>query len=218
MKLVKIILFILLSGCSMFDTSNIAPGYVEAFKNISSLFKEKVNPNITRDIVTAIPYASSILTVGKGMPGLIILSDLTDTKETWISADNIYIVSSKGKIIKTSGLINNVTRSTLPQISFKDLEEGEIYNYVYYLSYDKPFLNDLKLDVRIAKKGKEEIIILGIKRELTLVEENLENKILGWKVKNSYWIDQKGFIWKSIQNLSPKLPAFTIEVTKKPAI
>ena len=49
----------ILSGCSWIDTSNIVPGYVEAFKNITYLFEDKKNPNITRDVVNAIPYASS---------------------------------------------------------------------------------------------------------------------------------------------------------------
>lgn len=207
----------ILSGCSWIDTSNIAPGYVEAFKNITYLFEDKKNPNITRDVVNAIPYASSILTIGKGMPALIILAEMSEHDETWLSADGVYIVTSSGKIIKTSGLINNLTRSSLPQVSFVDMEKGKKYNYFYYLSYEKPFLNDLKLDVLIEKKNKEEITILETKRNLTLVEETLTNEYLGWKVKNRYWIDQEGFVWKSIQNLSPKLPPFIIEVTKKPA-
>ena len=148
----------ILSGCSWIDTSNIAP-YVEAFKILPIYLKIK-NPNITRDVVNAIPYASSILTIGKGMPALIILAEMSEHDETWLSADGVYIVTSSGKIIKTSGLINNLTRSSLPQVSFVDMEKGKKYNYFYYLSYEKPFLNDLKLDVLIEKKNKEEITIL----------------------------------------------------------
>ena len=38
-----------------------------------------------------------------------------------------------------------------------------------------------------------------------------------WKVINRYWIDSEGYIWKSEQNISPKLPIIRIEVTKKPS-
>ena len=55
------------------------------------------------------------------------------------------------------------------------------------------------------------------KIKLNLIEEELHNKYLGWKVKNRFWYDSEGFIWKSEQHLSPKLPLIQIEVTKKPS-
>ena len=207
-----------LSGCSMINTSNIAPGYVEAFKNVSNFFKNKVNPNITQEVVDLIPYASSILTIGKGVPGLIILSEVKGSEETWVSADGVYLVVSNGKIIKTKGLINNLTRSVLPKIYYEDLEQNQSYKYFYYLSYDNPFLNDLKVDVKITKLDKEKVKILDSTKQLQLIEEVLVNEYIGWKIKNKFWIDDEGYIWKSIQNISPKLPSFTIEVTKKPAL
>lgn len=202
----------------MINTSNIAPGYVEAFKNVSNFFKNKVNPNITQEVVDLIPYASSILTIGKGVPGLIILSEVKGSEETWVSADGVYIVVSNGKIIKTKGLINNLTRSTLPKIYYEDLEQNQSYKYFYYLSYDNPFLNDLKVEVKITKLDKEEVKVLDSTKQLQLIEEILVNEYIGWRIKNKFWIDDEGYVWKSIQNISPKLPPFTIEVTKKPAL
>lgn len=215
----KIYIFIVfLSGCSLLNTSNIAPGYVEAFKNFSTFFKDKVNPNITKEVINSIPYASSILTIGKGVPGLIILAEVRGPEQTWVSADGVYLVISNGRIIKTSGLNNNLTQSILPKISFEDLREEQPYNFLYYLSYDKPFLNDLKLEARLSKLGKEEVKILDSIVLLHVVEETLSNDYIGWKTRNKYWIDDEGFVWKSIQNISPRLPPFVIEVTKKPAI
>ena len=53
---------------------------------------------------------------------------------------------------------------------------------------------------------------------LSLIEEDLKNEYLGWSVTNKYWLDDEGYVWKSIQHISPKLPPFIIEVTKKPAL
>jgi len=53
---------------------------------------------------------------------------------------------------------------------------------------------------------------------LNLIEEVTLNKYLGWEVSNLYWMDDEGFIWKSEQNISPKLPTVYIEVTKKPSV
>ena len=202
----------------MINTSNIAPGYVEAFNNVSNFFKNKVNPNITQEVVDLIPYASSILTIGKGVPGLIILSEVKGSEETWVSADGVYIVVSNGKIIKTKGLINNLTRSALPKIYYEDLEQNQSYKYFYYLSYDNPLLNDLKVEVKITKLDKERVKVLDSTKQLQLIEEILVNDYIGWRIKNKFWIDEEGYVWKSIQNISPKLPPFTIEVTKKPAL
>ena len=80
-------------------------------------------------------------------------------------------------------------------------------------------MNNLRTKVKIREISEQTIVILGHEKKTIVFEEEVENSYLGWKVKNKYWVDPKnGFVWKSIQNPSPKLPQFTIEVTKKPAI
>ena len=67
-------------------------------------------------------------------------------------------------------------------------------------------------------KGPEDIEILGRVRSLVLVEELITNKEINWTRRNKYWVDPDTFfVWKSIQHISPKLPEFVFEVTKKPA-
>ena len=137
-----------------------------------------------------------------------------------MSADNVLIVMNEGRIIRTLGLINNLTSFEGPNQSFRDLLEGEnpILEYYSYYSYDKPLLNGMKVEVTIEIKGIEEVDILGESKLLLLVEEVLKNNRINWKKTNRYWLDPKTFfVWKSIQHISPKLPEFDFEVTKKPA-
>ena len=54
--------------------------------------------------------------------------------------------------------------------------------------------------------------------ELILIEERIENQYIGWKETNKYWVDDTNFVWKSEQFISPRLPKFIIEVTKKPSL
>jgi hypothetical protein len=68
--------------------------------------------------------------------------------------------------------------------------------------------------VEYKKLGKKEVSLLNGKMMLNLIEEVTFNKYLGWEVSNLYWMDDEGFIWKSEQNISPKLPTIYIEVTK----
>ena len=64
--------------------------------------------------------------------------------------------------------------------------------------------------------GKEEVDLFTQRKLLSKFEEIIENEYLGWKRKNIFWLDENGFVWKSVQNISPKLPQFEIIVTKKP--
>ena len=90
--------------------------------------------------------------------------------------------------------------------------------YKYYYSYNPPSLNNLEVEAVLKRKGKVEVVILDETKDLLLIEEFINNDYLGWSAKNSYWIDEEGFVWKSEQNISPKLPTIYFEVTKKPSI
>ena len=49
----------------------------------------------------------------------------------------------------------------------------------------------------------------------SLIEERITNSFIGWSEVNKFWVDDNNFVWKSEQFISPKLPRFSIEVTKK---
>ena len=76
----------------------------------------------------------------------------------------------------------------------------------------------MELEVTIKKEAKESIDIYGNKMELQLYTETKVNKYIGWNSENKYWVDEDFFVWKSVQNISPKIPKIIIEVTKKPSI
>ena len=209
-----LILLILLSyGCSSIGgSSNIAPGYLDALKLVKNYFYEEDNSVLNRELINDIPYASMKLKIGKGPTGLLILEEKKQNKEYWVSADSIYVVINKGRIIQTSGLSNNITRSTAA-----DIPLNKENKYSYLNNYDKPKLNSFKLDATLTKGPIETIELINGKKSLTLFVEIIKNDYIGWKVTNKYWVDENGFVWKSIQHISPKLPPIYIEVTKKPS-
>lgn len=211
------LLLVSLSSCSILDNKNIAPGYIEAYKSISSLFGDNDDGFITEALINNIPYASSLLKIGDGPNGLIILEGKNNTTTTWVSADGIYLVIRNGKIIQTLGLKNNLVDyiSYLKDFNYLDFRIEE--SFVTYYSYDNPTLNNLRVNSTIRTLEQEEVLLFSKKKMLTLVQETLYNDYLGWSVTNKYWVDDTNFVWKSIQYVSPKLPPFYIEVTKKPA-
>ena len=197
---------------------SVAPGYVEAFKTIKGVIVGYENELITPDLIKNIPYASSILKIGKGAPALIILESKEEEQETWVSSDGIYLVFKEGRIVKTSGFFNNLINFKSVETNFASLmDTNESESLIYYYSYDDPELIDMRVQASRRFVAKEKVQLIDREEELNLIEEQIVNHYIGWEVTNKFWIDDDMFVWKSEQYISPKLPKFYTEVTKKPA-
>ena len=200
------------------SVGSVAPAYVEAFKTIKGLIVGYENELITPDLIKNIPYASSILKIGKGASGLIILESKEEEQETWVSSDGVYLVFKEGRIVKTSGFFNNLINFKSVETNFASLmDTNESESLVYYYSYDDPELIDMRVQASRRFVAKEKVQLIDREEELNLIEEQIVNHYIGWEVTNKFWIDDDMFVWKSEQYISPKLPKFYIEVTKKPA-
>ena len=138
MKIQYLFLSIVLTGCSTLDNSRIAGGYVQAYKAVSSLLFGYEDSFITADLIKEIPYASQTLKIGKGPKGLMILESINVNQYTWVSSDNVYIVEENGKILKTSGLINNIKSLNF----FRSVEFFRI-NYEVQINFCKTFFSQL---------------------------------------------------------------------------
>ena len=217
-EIILILLFsALMASCSSIDYSRIAPGYSEAFKAIKNVIVGYEDQLITKELVENIPYASSLLKIGKGPSGLIILESINSDRYTWLSADEVFLVTRNGRVIKTAGLNNNLIEFNGPNKKTGLFNQADGISYSYYFSYDFPYLRNLEVKAIISNKGEVRVDLLAGERLLTLIEEEITNDFIGWNAVNKYWIDEEGFVWKSEQHISPKLPKITLEVTKKPS-
>jgi len=214
-----IIFNLILQSCSLDSIDRrIAPGYVEAFRTIKNSFIDLDNELITPELIENIPYASLTLKIGRGAPGLLILESVDGNKQTWVSADGVYLVLEKGRIIKTAGLFNNLVNFKTAKNDFADLMDSKSFEtLINYYSYDVPELNDLRVVAKRQFIQMEQVKLLSFEKSLHLIDENISNDFIGWKRQNKFWVDDENFIWKSEQFISPKLPKFQIEITKKPA-
>ena len=216
--LVKVFFVIIISGCSSINLNDrIAPGYSEAILSINRAIFGYKSDVISKELIYEIPYASMTTQIGKGPTGLMILESIKGKKELWISGDEVYFTIVNGRIVSTSGLENNLSNLEISD-QINDLSKlNSSLKYKHYYSFDNPEVYYLEVEVSYKNLGLQIVNLFDRKMKLTLVEESLHNKYLGWKVKNRFWYDSKGFIWKSEQHLSPKLPLIQIEVTKKPS-
>ena len=213
-------ILLLLTSCASLNSEKLAPSYTYAFTAIKNALIGYPDLNITREIIENIPYASGLLRIGKGTQGLVILESIENNKYFWVSKDEVFIVTKDGRIERSLGLLNNLTKISSIDQSFKDLltKPNPVIEYYSYYSFEDPLLFDLKVAISIENKGIHEIKILGDRKKLVLIEENISSELIGWKEKNKFWVDPNDyFVWKSEQNISPKLPTFIFQVTKKPA-
>ena len=210
-----ILLFLSLSlvSCSFIDTNRIAPGYTEAYKAIKLNIMGYDN-EIDPDLVVNIPYASMIVSIGKGPSALMILESVNNDTYTWASADDVYLVIKNGKIIKTQGLPNNLMERLDPSEDWR-IEDFQT-EYSSYVSFRNPALNNLKvLSAYKMNAYQDEQLLFGTK-SLRLIEEDIKSYSVAWFETNRYWLDKNNFVWKSSQHISPRLPPIHFEVTKKP--
>ena len=207
------IFFILFfSACSSIDKQRISPAYFEAYGAITGYFFQEGNDQITPELIKNIPYASAILKIGRGKPGLIILEKKDKDIETWVSADGVYIVLKAGRIIRTKGLDNNLDYYR----SGRDVVSLINSNHNVYLSFDNPPLFDLPILVETKVGTISSVGLFNKNLDLIKVEEVISNNTVNWKSTNLFWLDKEGYVWKSEQNISPKLPTFYLEITKRP--
>tara|TARA_B100001750_G_scaffold128210_1_gene101803 strand:+ start:361 stop:1056 length:696 start_codon:yes stop_codon:yes gene_type:complete len=216
--------FIFLHGCSTTSSvisGNVGASFSKAYKAISSLISGYEDHPITRELVDQIPYASLRMKIGKGPAGLLILESKKGDEYTWVSADNVYIITKEGRIIRALGLTNNLTDVYSSEPSFKEILQtsdsltGEKFRYV---SLDNPEAFNIRVKVSYKKIGPEDVSILDRTRQLILIEEKIENAYIKWRHINKYWVDQEtGFVMQSFQVIAPNLPPILIQVTKKPS-
>ena len=108
-------------------------------------------------------------------------------------------------------------------VSFYELITFEKERFFYstrVISLDNPIVKGLAVQVYTKLESEEESIqILDREYKVILIKEVVENKRIKWKHENLYWVDPKtGFVWKSIQQIAPNVPAISLEITKAPSI
>ena len=198
------------------NNGRIAPGYFQAFESINDLifgYDNQIDPQI----IEKIPFASIKVRIGNGPEALMILQRVNGDEYTWVSADEVYLVIKNGKIIKTQGLPNNLFENLTSFAGWNDvdiLDKKE--KFISYYSFKDPELNNLEVFSQYSNRGKTELQLTFVKKQLLLLNERISAESIGWEKINSYWLDDQKYVWRSVQHISPRLPPIYYEVTKKP--
>ena len=132
---------------------------------------------------------------------LVILESTFENKNQWISADRIKFSEVEGRIVRTIGLPNDLYSIERPNLNFEFLLAEGNFEYVSYYSFRNKELNNLKVEITTQVKDKENISLLGIEKELILIEEKLYSPKINWRATNKYWIDPESFLFGKASKL-----------------
>ena len=204
-----IVLAILLNSCA----NNI---YNELGSILSDMFSNK---DISQEEINRIPYASLQMKIGRSPFSLIVLEEDLGDSLKWTSSNLIKIYTKNGKIIKFSGIDNELV--SLQMDPNNPLLTGTLTNstdedLTAFYTFRNPDLFDMPIKSNFKFLFEEEIIYLGEKIMVhKFIEKSYEN-LIRWNFENLYWINPvNNEVIKSIQNITPKNPRVEYKITRE---
>lgn len=202
-----------LSGCS----SEGGTGWQQFYDAAKMSFSSSGN-SVTLDQAASIPYASIGVRVGDGPEQILVLAADMQGGRLWTSSAHIALSTRGGRIVRSSGLEHNLSGSAggaeLADFADPDAAPREITRLV-----DLHDLNlfSVTLKCRIEPRGSDPVTILGSEIKTHRVEETCMAERPDWSFTDMFWMDDSGFVWKSVQHIHPDFDAVTIEILRPPA-
>nr|WP_253282937.1 YjbF family lipoprotein [Cedecea davisae] len=159
---------------------------------------------LTDDEIAGMRYASQYMSINNGPQLFVVLAYNENDQQKWVTQDRAVIVTQNGRIVKTSGLGDNLTETTNlghdPLAKVKQITEGAgwtrqiawtEHQQTRYATASSTFSYD----------GSDTIKVGSSITKVRVLEE--EVTALGKSWTNRYWVDDDGQIRKSKQYLGP---------------
>ena len=213
-KNTKYISILILYGC-------IAPPslYQEAFLRS----KDAVSSQdlFINNSIRELPYAMQLAKIGNSNEVLLVLAEAKYDYLIWSSASKELITTFNGKIIKTSGLNNDINIINPPNIKeiyfnlidnpIKTIDHKSLINFTSPKASALEIFYSYKLDNGELVKSR-----LNNKFITTLlVVESFSIPIIRFKGENKYWVDSEGSVVKTSQKLEPYGKSLRLQKLKK---
>ena len=204
-----IVLAFLLNSCA----NNI---YNELGSVISDMFSNK---DISQEEINKIPYASLQMKIGRSPFSLIVLEEDLGDSLKWTSSNLIKIYTKNGKIIKFSGIDNELVSLQMDPnnpLLTGTLTDSTDEDLTAFYTFRNPDLFDMPIKSNFKFLSEEEIIYLEEKILVNkFIEKSYEN-LIRWNFENLYWINPvNNEVIKSIQNITPKNPRVEYKITRE---
>jgi hypothetical protein len=177
--------------------------------------------HMTRDDIARIPYATLAVRFADYPQALLVLSRADGDDLHWISSEHEVIVTRHGRLVKTYGLPDNLkdTRflSSDPlAMSPPNLSPASVC--MRAIDIEPRHIDGIVVRSHFDTAGREELTILDTPLATNVWAESNRAADLDWNFTNRFWVDSgTGFIWKSVQYVSPRLPPLELVVFRRAA-
>ncbi len=205
-----------LAGCS--TANNDYGQYFQLMRqSIASAFS---NGAIPRAQAAEVPYATIGYRLNGQRENLLILATDTNGEELWTGSSHVVLVTRDGRLVRTVGLPDDIA-AVMPSLSTTTLSPGQVLKSAFTSIRSADFPDEKRYSVSISCKtvsmGRAAITILGKALDTVRADEACESSALGWSFRDSFWVDtQSGFVWRSIQHITPKGDTVETEVLRPP--
>jgi hypothetical protein len=213
---------VLVAGASLALTACIeSPVALNVVRSMRTTVLGFPDLDITRETVAKLPYASLAARVGRGPPGLLLLSHIQGEDQYWRTGTEAVLVLRGGRLVRTAGFDQDLARSREldpdPVSAGLHLLEAPA-KHARVLDLEPGGLYELPVESRFESLGERKITIVEIDFDTILVREDCRCRTLAWDFTNYYWVDPvDGFVWQSTQHFARALPALEYKVLKPAA-
>jgi len=175
---------------------------------------------IERANIAKIPYASMAAKIGKGPRSILILWQVENGEELWLSADNAALVLRSGRIVRTAGLPENMRGTAIhgrDPLAAGLQDPANRVPHTRTIDFETGDRVTTALDSRFETIGPQSITIAGIDFDTIALREICRARSENWSFANLYWVDPAdGFVWKSVQHIARSFPPIEVEILKPP--
>ncbi len=165
-----------------------------------------------------LPYASLDVSFPNLAPALVILATVQGDSLVWSSADNAALVTRAGRLTQIAGLAGDQDLLRTELVDGDPLADPgpldgkrsrRLVDLAYRDLYSIPIICDW------SDAGQEAVDLIGLPMTLRRSVERCSSPVVNWSFENTYWRDDSGFVWRSVQHYSPIGAAVEITVLKR---
>lgn len=207
---------LLLAGCS--SQSSIWGQYFQVLRE--SWRNTTGGGVITLEQAAEIPYASLAYRVNGGSEALLVLATDTNNAQLWTAASRVVLLTRDGRILRSVGLPHDRGGMTAQQNTAGLPAPAQALTAPYRSTRLADFpdvgLHGVMLDCAATARGRQVVTILGTAMAATRVDETCHSRSPRWSFTDSYWLDDDGFVWQSIQHLHPSGTVVQVKILRPP--
>ena len=173
---------------------------------------------VVLEAIENLPYATMRAKLGRSGWVIMVLGRYERDLLHWISSDKITLVTRGGRLVRTAGLpedlvgTNFVGDEPLARAGERipeQLAPSRTIDLRPQNLFGIPVLTTLIVE------GPRPIEISGQHYSTIQIREPASIELFDWEFENLVWVDaQTGFVWKSLQYISPDLPPVEMEILK----